>query len=222
MVFILVITFHHLFHLRSSLTRSGDHLPRGTPQLRRHMSASFHRHRFGTFHFSSPIFVFISSQDLPLQIDQLGVFVVLLSNHPFVDLSRALQISARIKLDGVIKPLSARAVVERRRNGSVVILFVAVVGRIRHVARRSLNIFFFFFFSLSKGGPKQKSLYKWVFCLRSVKNIPKNIKKKCRRNGKGNFFSDDSTRLASRRRVRFLPLYSVSRRMRPLDDASAR
>ena len=60
----------------------------------------------------------------------------------------------------------------------------------------------------------------------SVKNIPKNIKKKCRRNGKGNFFSDDSTRLAPREDAcvsfRFTPSREGCARSttRPLDETA--
>ena len=58
------------------------------------------------------------------------------------------------------------------------------------------------------------------------KNIPKNIKKKCRRNGKGNFFSDDSTRLAPREDAcvsfRFTPSREGCARSttRPLDETA--
>ena len=58
------------------------------------------------------------------------------------------------------------------------------------------------------------------------KNIPKNIKKKCRRNGKGNFFSDDSPRLAPREDAcvsfRFTPSREGCARSttRPLDETA--
>ena len=58
------------------------------------------------------------------------------------------------------------------------------------------------------------------------KNILKNIKKKCRRNGKGNFFSDDSPRLAPREDAcvsfRFTPSREGCARSttRPLDETA--
>ena len=72
----------------------------------------------------------------------------------------------------------------------------------------------------------QKSLVQMGFLPPFRKNIPKNIKKKCRRNGKGNFFSDDSPRLAPREDAcvsfRFTPSREGCARSttRPLDETA--